>query len=586
MQPQVKIIKAQKDNSNPFKLANKARVCAYCRVSTDVEEQLLSFESQKQYYKDKISENESWEFVDIYADEAVTGTKASVREGFLRMINDCMAGKIDIIMTKSISRFARNTIDTLHYVRKLKEKNVAVIFEEEHINTLAMEGELLLTILSSVAQQEVSNTSAHVKKGLKMKLERGELIGFNGCIGFNYDPIKKQITVNEDEAKIVRYIFNRYADGFGASVICKELESMNIKTRRGHDKWSTTVITGIIRNEKYVGDCLFGKTYTVDPIEKKRVPNKGQYDMVYMENHHEAIVDKETFRKANEYLDARSRGRKQQFEGPFLDFKGKFAFSKKIRCGFCGATYARRQHHQTSTTLKATWKCMTTTKSGAVFCPDSDIVDEKTIMDAFVLIMKRLVKADDKLIGTFIDRTKASIEATKPTKSLTNINQGIKALEARKNQLMDLMLDGTISKEQYQIKVMEADEKIKGYQEEIKSIEALVEKQKNYELKLTGLTSLISTNMEITEFDQDVFEALFKNVIVGGMDGEVKNSHMLTFVFSDDRATEGNNSMKYIVFDRFDMDVNFYEFVKNEFGVNKKRFINSIPIRLAIETKE
>lgn len=229
---------------------------------------------------------------------------------------------------------------------------------------------------------------------------------------------------------------------------------------------------------------------------------------------------------------------------------------------------------------------MTTTKSGAVFCPDSDIVDEKTIMDAFVLIMKRLVKADDKLIGTFIDRTKASIEATKPTKSLTNINQGIKALEARKNQLMDLMLDGTISKEQYQIKVMEADENIKGYQEEIKGIEALVEKQKNYELKLTGLTFLISTTMEITEFDQDVFETLFKNVIVGGMDGEVKNSHMLTFVFSDDRATEGNNSMKYIVFDRFDMDVNFYEFVKNEFGVNKKRFINSIPIRLAIETKE
>ena len=434
MQPQVKIIKAQRDNDTLSTKKAKTRVCAYCRVSTDVEEQLLSFESQKKYYIDKISQNEAWEFVDIYADEAVTGTKASVREGFQRMINDCLDGKIDIVMTKSISRFARNTIDTLHYVRKLKEKNVAVIFEEEHINTLAMEGELLLTILSSVAQQEVSNTSSHVKKGLKMKLERGELIGFNGCIGYDYDSKTKSITINEDEAKIVRYIFNRYAEGYGASTIGKELRQMNIKTKKGHDRWSDTVITGIIKNEKYIGDCLFGKTYTVDPIEKKRIPNKGQYDMVYMENHHEAIIDKETYQKANQYLEARSRGKRQLIEGEFLDFKGKYPFSRKIRCGFCGAVFTRRHHKQTSIDYKATWKCLTTTREGAVFCRDSAIVDEKTIKEAFVLIMQRLIKSNEEVMNKFISRAKQSIEKTKPVKSTDNINIAIRSLESRKNQ--------------------------------------------------------------------------------------------------------------------------------------------------------
>ena len=166
----------------------------------------------------------------IYADEGITGTQVAKRDGFQKMINDCLSGQIDMVITKSISRFARNTLDTLKYVRMLKEKDIAVFFEDENINTLSMDGELLLVVLSSVAQQEVENISSNVKKGLAMKMSRGEIVGFAGALGYDYDPETKTISVNEEEAKVVRYIFKRYIEGMGAHVIARELEQMGALT--------------------------------------------------------------------------------------------------------------------------------------------------------------------------------------------------------------------------------------------------------------------------------------------------------------------------------------------------------------------
>jgi DNA invertase Pin-like site-specific DNA recombinase len=212
----VDVIKAQvsvTDRRRRSKSIERKRVAAYCRVSTDSEDQLNSYRSQVQYYTDKISENVDWMMAGIYADEAITGTQVAKREGFQKMINDCMSGQIDMVITKSISRFARNTLDTLKYVRMLKEKDIAVFFEDENINTLSMDGELLLVVLSSVAQQEVENISSNVKKGLAMKMSRGEIVGFAGALGYDYDPETKTISVNEEEAKVVRYIFKRYIEG-------------------------------------------------------------------------------------------------------------------------------------------------------------------------------------------------------------------------------------------------------------------------------------------------------------------------------------------------------------------------------------
>ena len=211
----VKIIKkvdGRVDRTTGMIITERLRVTSYSRVSTGDPEQINSYESQKKYYKEKITKNNNWQYVEMYADEAITGTLDYKRTDFMRMIQDAMNGKFDMIITKSISRFARNTVDTLKYVRMLKEHNVAVLFEEENINTLEMSGELLLTILSSVAQQESETISAHVKLGLKMKKERGELVGFNNCYGFIYDSKNNKMIVKEDEMNIVRLIFKLYLE--------------------------------------------------------------------------------------------------------------------------------------------------------------------------------------------------------------------------------------------------------------------------------------------------------------------------------------------------------------------------------------
>ena len=293
---EVKVIKASKDGrTSRGRTVELLRVAAYCRVSTDTEDQMNSYNSQLQYYTDLISKNPKWEMVDIYADAAITGTKADKRDGFQSMIADCLHGKVDQIITKSISRFARNTVDTLKYVRLLKEHNVAVIFEDEGINTMTMDGELLLTVLSSVAQQEVENISANVKKGLKMKMQRGEMVGFNGCLGYDYDPETKTISVNENERHIVEYIFDRYVQGAGCLMIAKELRRAGEKKKDGTTDWKDSQIRGIIRNVKYMGDLVMGKTFTVDPITKRRLKNLGEEDMYYIENNHEPIISRELF---------------------------------------------------------------------------------------------------------------------------------------------------------------------------------------------------------------------------------------------------------------------------------------------------
>lgn len=449
-QPTVRVIKGNqiKQNNNEKK---SIRVAAYCRVSTDVDEQLNSFASQKAYYKEKIESNPEWILVDLYADEAITGTKVDVREGFQRMMNDAFAGKIDIIMTKSISRFARNTVDTLNYVRKLKEKRVAVFFEEENINTLTMDGELLLTILSSVAQQEVQNISEHVKSGLRMKLQRGEMVGFNGCYGYDYDPKTKSISINQEESKVIKFIFERYAEGYGASSISKELFSMGIKPKRGGERWKDTTITGIIRNEKYYGDAIFGKTYTIDPISKRRVDNKGEVDIYQFENHHEPIVTKELWDKANAFLKQRSMKRKGEKCHTALDFNGKYCMSFKIKCGCCGNGYHRRSHQQTSKEYKAVWKCSTQTKIGKTHCSNSRVIDEGALQAGFVQSLKTIINIEQSTFDSFLATVSTIIQNSSPQTRITNVERSITALRDRQKKLVDLMLDGTISKEDYTI---------------------------------------------------------------------------------------------------------------------------------------
>ena len=302
----IKVIKASATLNNRNKSKNeRLRVAAFCPVSTEDAEQISSYNYQLEYYKDFINKNPEWVMVGIYADKAITGTKVDKREDFKKMINDAMEGKIDIIFCKNISRFSRNTLDTIKYVRKLKENNVAVRFEEENIDTTTMDGELMLTILSSVAQQEVQNISEHVKRGLKAKMQRGEMISFSGCLGYDYDKENRTLVINKEQAELVKEIFSMYLRGYGSKLICNELMKRGILTPSGKEKWAESTIMGILQNEKYIGTLVQGKSYTVDPISKRRILNRGEEDQFCLPHHHEPILDEELFYRVQEVIKKR-----------------------------------------------------------------------------------------------------------------------------------------------------------------------------------------------------------------------------------------------------------------------------------------
>ena len=530
----VEVIKAR-NTLSPRARTNfekRLRVAAYCRVSTDTEDQLNSYKSQVKYYTELIKSKPEWSLAGIYADEAITGTQVKKREDFQRLINDCMNGDVDMVITKSISRFARNTLDTLKYVRMLKDKGVAVFFEEENINTLTMDGELLLVILSSVAQQEVENISANVKKGLKMKMQRGELVGFQGCLGYDYNPADKTITINEEEAAVVRYIFQRYTEGAGGSVIAKELENLGYKTKRGSPKWADSTVIGIIKNEKYKGDILLGKTFTVDPISKRRLYNFGEEDQFYIREHHEPIISEEVFEAAQEILRRRAKPRSLNVDGKREKFSRKYAFSCMIECGFCGGTLTRRSWHSSSQYNKAIWQCVVSTKKGKKFCPESKGVDERTIERAFVESYRLLCQNNKDVLDEFMKRTEEALSESNAGKRLAKAEKDIHALEVKKSKLVDMRLEDAIDKETYDRKYLDLSSQIEQLQKECESLQDAAETETTMRKRVAMFRQTLEQNEVLDTFDRHIFESIVEKVIVGGYDSDGnKDPYMIVFVY-------------------------------------------------------
>lgn len=523
----------------------RVRVAPYCRVSTDSEDQLNSYRSQVAYYTDLVNKTKEWYLVDIYADEAITGTKVTKREDFQRMINDCLIGEIDMIITKSISRFARNTLDTLKYVRMLKEKNIAVFFEDENINTLTMDGELLLVILSSVAQQEVENISSNVKKGIKMKMKRGEMVGFNGCLGYDYNKENKTITINEEEAKIVKLIFQRYIEGVGATGIIRELNSFGYKTKKGNE-WSQSSVLGIIKNEKYKGDLLLGKTFTVDPIEKRRMYNLGEEDRFYVKDHHEPIVSAETFDKAQSILNKRSFSMKRGVgPGNREKYSRLYPFSSKLECGFCGGGLSRRIWHSNTKNQKTVWQCATATKKGKRYCSDSKGIAETVIECAFVESYKLITSNKKEILEEFINRIEKNLSSDQFEKKLLKIDNQIQDIISRQKKLLNLRIDDEIDTEIYNGKSSE----LKNEEQKLFDLRSECQKQINNEKELKDrlktFKNVLEDNEIIDKFDRYVFESIVDKIIVGEIDDEGnKDPYKLTFVYKTGYHNKTNAQLK------------------------------------------
>ena len=359
----------------------KLRVAAYCRVSTDSDEQATSYETQVAHYTEYIQKNPEWEFAGIFADDGISGTNTKKREEFNKMIEACEAGNIDMIITKSISRFARNTLDCLKYIRKLKDLNIPVFFEKESINTLDAKGEVLLTIMASLAQQESQSLSQNVKLGLQFRYQNGQVqINHNRFLGYTKDA-DGHLIIDPEQAEVVKRIYREYLEGLSMDKIAAGLEHDGILTGAGKTRWHTSTINKILRNEKYIGDALLQKTYTTDFLSKTRVKNNGIVPQYYVEGDHEAIIPRDIYMRVQEEL-VRRRVVKTSANGKKRSYSCNHCFSQIVVCGECGELF-RRIHWNNRGCKSIVWRCISRLEPTGQECHARTV--NETILENVVL---------------------------------------------------------------------------------------------------------------------------------------------------------------------------------------------------------
>nr|WP_198014304.1 recombinase family protein [Streptococcus sp. AS20] len=373
-------------------------MAAYCRVSTDQDEQLSSYENQVRYYREYINQNPLYELVGIYADEGISGTNTKRRTEFNHLISDCRQGKIDRIIVKSISRFSRNTLDCLKYVRELKELGIGVTFEKENIDSLDAKGEVLLTILSSLAQDESRSISENATWGIRKKFERGEVrVNTTKFMGYDKDENGKLI-INPEQAETVKFIYQKFLEGFSPESIAKYLNENDIPGWTGKANWYPSAIQKMLQNEKYKGNALLQKTFTVNFLTKKRSANDGQVNQYYVEDSHEAIIDKETWELVQLEL-ARRKAFREEHQLNFYIMQNKDnPFTSKVFCAECGSAFGRK-NWTTSRGKRKVWQCNNRYKvKGLIGCQNNHI-DEGTLEKAVVMAVKLLSENVDLLHG-------------------------------------------------------------------------------------------------------------------------------------------------------------------------------------------
>ena len=377
-------------------------VGAYCRVSTDTEEQQGSYNSQVNYYTEKIKSTPGWRFVKVYGDEGISGTNADNRPGFQEMMQDCENGKLDLIITKSISRFSRNVTVTLEVARKLRDKDIGIFFEKENLNTLHYTSESLLAIFSSLAQAESESMSENIKMGREFKYKNGECCYNMGKVfGFNQDS-DGVVTINEEQAVVVKHMYEGYLNGMSIGGIIKDLQERKIPTPTGKEKWSPGTVERILSSEKYKGDFLTRKTFTVDPISKKKKKNTGQVSQYLITNHHPAIIEPEMFDMVQSEMARRGCIKKNDKKKHYGKYSGKFPFNNLIICGDCGAKYRRTMWVEKNGDKKHVWRCVNRIQDGKkAHCRHSvsinDIYLTKKTVEAINIIYKSRSRVKDIL---------------------------------------------------------------------------------------------------------------------------------------------------------------------------------------------
>lgn len=398
-------------------------------MSTDQEEQLSSYENQVQYYTEMISNNPEYELVDIYADEGISGTNTKKRDEFNRMIDDCRLGYIDIVVTKSISRFARNTLDCLNYVRELKEKGICIIFEKENINTLDAKGEVLLTILSSLAQDESRSLSENCTWGIRRRFEQGKhKPSTKRFLGYDYDTKTEKLVVNREQAKVVKRIYEEFLNGHTVDTIARMFKAEKVKSWDGNSNWQPSAIKSMLRNEKYMGDVILQKSYTTDFLTKKRVKNNGELQMYRIEEDHEPIIDRETWNAVQQEFERRDLFIKEHRINAYSQEPETNPLFGKVICGECGATYGRVIYKSRSGTEVKKFRCGSCNKANG----------HKVCGNRYIL--------EDAIIKLFVMGWNAIAEHPKKYESVwkKNLKSGNELLDYKTRQIMEAAKKGPI----------------------------------------------------------------------------------------------------------------------------------------------
>lgn len=478
------------------------RVAGYARVSTDHDDQTTSYEAQMRYYTQLIESRADWTFVKMYSDEGISGTDTRLRTGFKEMVQDALDGKIDLILTKSVSRFARNTVYSLTTVRQLKDIGVEIYFEKENIWTLDAKGELLITIMSSLAQEESRSISENVTWSLRKQYAEGKVsFPYTNVLGFDKDE-NGHLVINEEEAKVVRYIFQQTLLGKTPYHISQQLTKQGIPTPMGKGNWSSVTIKRMLRNEKYKGDALLQKTYTTDFLTKKKTINKGELPQHYVENNHEAIIDKETFDLVQNELDKKDK--KKGSATPF---------STKLICGACGHYFGSKVWHSTSKYRRVIYRCNQKYK-GESKCATGHVTEDE-VKTWFVSAINQVLTNRDEVISQ-LNRLLEMMDDSIYDRELQELETEMTIVSEMVDKLIHDNRHYVQDQVAYQREYDQLSQRYHHFEENSDTLRAKQLEVRRQKKALTDFLHQLSQQEQlITVFDERLWESTVDNITIG-----------------------------------------------------------------------
>lgn len=509
---------------NADNVLRKKKVAAYARVSTENDEQLSSYEAQVDYYTRHIKSKPEWEFINVYSDEGISATSTKKREGFKKMIDDALSGKIDLIITKSVSRFARNTVDTLTTVRGLKDKGVEVYFEKENIYTMDSKGELLITIMSSLAQEESRSISENVTWGQRKRFADGKVsLPYKQFLGYEKgeDGLPKIV---ESEAKVVRMIYKLFLEGKATSWIAKFLSESKIPSPSGKEKWQESTVRSILKNEKYKGDAMLQKSFTVNFLTKKKKVNEGEVPQYYVENSHPAIITAEVFDLVQYEFEKRRTAKGIR--------TSRYCFSGKIVCGECGSFYGSKVWHSTSKYRRVIWQCNSKFKNEEK-CTTPHIYEDK-LKQAFVEAFNSILKNKDEILQGYEAIIKALTDTSKLDKESAKLQGEIEIVTEMLRKCVEENAHSALNQEEYEERYNVLAERYENIKTGLEGInEKRLERRAKQESILFFIKELEQSKGLIKEFDEELWLGTVEKV-------RVNSEARVTFIFKDGMEIEWN----------------------------------------------